>query len=284
MSALPRRRFTISRVTPDDAAACADVLRSRLGAGAPSGPDIAGWVQTGREAFAAQAAGTVAAMVRHWSDEGVDHFDHLASVRPWAGLALVRFLGRYAQDRGIRLVRTTAPDEPIFEDYFGYSGFRPIRRVPGEEGGDRLVFERRVPLLTVREMRRSDAVDLARLTGGHPWDFEQRIRPGWFVLADGDSFAGFVAIRETTPGGGLIGMPVLLEGYGGRRLELWMIERAVHYAETHGIRSLELPAEPELEAVGRDLEDAGWVRSGQNWSRALADSPTHRLGGYREPD
>jgi len=223
-------------------------------------------------------------MARHSSDEGVDNFDYLASVRPWAGLALVRFLGRYAQDRGIRLVRTTAPDRPEFEDYFGYSGFRPIRRFEGDDGEDRLVLERRVPLLTVRGMRRTDADDLARLTGGHPWDFQQQIRPGWFVLADGEAFAGFISVRQTEPGCGTIDTPVLLDGYAARRLELWMVERVSHYAETHGMRSLELVTSPGLEALARDLEDAGWVRSGALWRRSLADAPTYRGRTEQETD
>lgn len=268
-------------VTPDEAAECAALLDGRFPGETSTSAEIAGWMQTGWEVFGARAEGVLAAVARHWSEEGIDHFDHLASARPWAGLALVRFLARHAQDRGIRLVRTEAPDEPVFEDYLGYSGYRPVGRREAADGSALLVFERRVPLLTVREMRRSDADDLARLTGSHPWDFEQRIRPGWFVLADGDSFAGFISVKETTPGLGMVANPVLLEGYSGRRLELWMVERVAHYAETHGIHSLELATDGAIESLARDFEDAGWARSGDVWSRGLAGRPSY-LGAEGE--
>ena len=273
-----RSGFVIRRAEPGDVAECAAVLAACYTLPPATATDLAGWMQTGTTLFVALREDRVCAMVRHWSDEGIDWFDLLASTWPWGGVALIRHLGHFAQDRGIRLVRTVAPDEPAFEGYFGYSGFRPVGRRTGPDGEALLVFERRVPLMTVREIRRSDADDLARLTGGDPWDFQYTLRPGWFVLSDGDRFAGYVRVREAGRGVGEISPPVVLEGYEGRRLELWMIERAAYYAETNAYHTLTLALTPSLQALRLDLEAAGWVREGEGMFRRLAQAPSYRAG------
>ncbi|HJP40634.1 MAG TPA: hypothetical protein QGF35_02885, partial [Dehalococcoidia bacterium] len=248
-------RTEARRATAEDAPDCATILAHRHPSQPASAGDIAGWLQTGTTIFLATRDGTTVGMARHTSTEGIDWFDLLSSVEPGAGAALVRFFVRFAQDRGVRLVRTKAPDDPRFEDYFGFSGFRPVGTETAAAGDEFLILERRVPLLTVREMRRDDAEELAAATGGEPWDFQHSLRPGWFVLSDGDSYAGYVRVRETGRGIGRIAPPDMLPAYRKRGLELWMVERAVYYGETTGFHTLHLEVSEATESLSRELED-----------------------------
>ena len=69
---------------------------------------------------------------------------------------------------------------------------------------------------------------------------------------------GTIAVRDSGSGLARIDEPALRDDYRGRRLELWMIERCVVYAETHGFHTAELPATEGLLALRRPLEDRLW--------------------------
>ena len=219
-------------------------------------------MQTG-EAFllAERDGGDVVGVVRRSEDEGIAGFDLLASREAGAGRALVRAVEARAQDGGLRLVRARLPDETRLADYFAALGYLPIGRANEAFRGDQvaiLTVERRLPLLTVREQRRSDADAIAALAGEDPWPFEQGTRPGWFVASDGDRVVGVIQARDTGGGLAAIREPVLAAGYEGRGLDAWMVERAADYAGTHGSHTAELPLTERTAPLQRLLEDRGW--------------------------
>lgn len=233
---------------------------------------LAALMQTGNAFLVAEVDGEVRALVRIWDDEGIAWFDLLASDFPGAGRALVGAIERGAQDRGLRLARTRIPEEEILIDYFARRGYTGILR-EGENDAALLVIEKRLPLLTVREQRRSDAEAIARLTGEDPWFFEQMPRPGWFVASDGDRVVGVISVRDG--GGGLAQLrePVLLPGYEGRGLEAWMIDRAAYYAETNGYHTAEVPLTPRTRPLQRALEDRRWSAERDAFVRRFRTPP-----------
>jgi len=248
----------IRPITEEDAEAVRAIAETCRPPGYEPGTDPWLLAQTGHRILVATRDDKPVGFVRWWDEEGVAWFDLLASVAPGAGRELVRAVGRAAQDAGIRLARTVIPDDSLIEEYFGRLGYLPIARQPLPDGSPGLVVERRLPLLTVREQRRSDAEAIAALTGEDPWIFEQGARPGWFVAADGDRVIGVIAVRDAGRGVAHLRPPVLVSGYEGRGIEVWMIERAGLYAETNGFHTARLPATPELERLHRDLEDHRW--------------------------
>jgi hypothetical protein len=262
--------FSFRLATADDARAAATVYESSGLPGAPISPgEFERLTQTGHAFLVAEADGHLFGAIRVREDEGIAWFDLLVSRRAWAGAHLVRAVERGAQDRGIRLVRAVAPDSGVLQDYFARLGYLPIGRQPSPEGQAELLLERRLPLLTVREQRRSDARAIADLTGEDEWVFEQGARPGWFVVSDGDRVVGAIQVRDAGSGVARMTDPALLPAYRGRHLEIWMLERAGTYAETNGYHTAEAEAVPDLEPLKRDLEDRRWFREGDVWRRVF---------------
>jgi GNAT superfamily N-acetyltransferase len=185
---------------------------------------------------------------------------------------------RLAQDRGLRLVRTRIPEVGILEDYFRRRGYVGISREGGAEGegGARLMVEKRLPLLTVREQRRGDAGAIAALTGEDPWPFEQMARPGWFVAADGERVVGAIGVRDGGAGVARLTAPVVAEGYAGRGLEPWMVDRAAYYAETNGYHTGELPVTAATRGLERALEDRRWFPEGDLYVRRFVGRAAER--------
>lgn len=228
-------------------------------------------LQTGHAFLVGEAADRIVAAVRHRDEEGIAFFDLLASELPRAGRQLTRRVDQLAQDRGIRLVRTRVPEEGRLADVFARWGYLPIARHKRDDGSTDLELEKRVPLLTVRDQRRSDAEAIGEIAGIDPWTFTQGTRPGWFVLADGDRVAGVISVSDEGGGIAKIMAPVVLPGYVNRGLELWMLERAAMYAETNGYHSATVPAAPVLAAHERVLEDRRWFRDGDAFIRRFRD-------------
>jgi hypothetical protein len=48
-----------------------------------------------------------------------------------------------------------------------------------------------------------------------------------------------------------------------------MLDRAATYAETNGYHSAMVPADPNLDALRRGLEDRYWQREGDSWRRVF---------------
>lgn len=282
-------RFAVRTADSDDAPELAELLAEAFaGSDAcfpepepPSMADLAVRMQTGEAFLLAEREGWVVGTVRHGEDEGIARFDLLASSDPGAGRALIRTIEARAQDGGLRLVRARLPDESRLADYFAAQGYLPIGRANEQFRGEPLAVltvERRLPLLTVREQRRSDAQAIATLAGEDPWPFEQGGRPGWFVAADGDRVVGVIQARDTGGGLAAIREPVLADGYEGRGLDAWMVERAADYAGTHGSHTAELPLTERTEPLRRLLEERGWdLPPG-------ADRYVKRLGGQVRED
>jgi len=257
--------FLIRPAEPDDALPLADLYTGAgLDASPSSGVEADLMIQTGNAFLLAEREGRLAGAVRYRDDEGIGWFDLLVSVRPWAGADLVRAVERGCQDRGIRLLRSYCPDFWLVQEYFARLGHLPIGTREGE-----ILLERRLPLLTVREQRRSDAEAIGKLTGEDPWVFEQGARPGWFVAADGDRVVGVIQAADGAGGAARISVPLLLPAYRGRSLEGWMLERAAQYAETNGYHSARMEHDPSLEPVKRALEDLYWQRQGDSWRRVF---------------
>ncbi len=240
-------------------------------------------LQTGHDILVAMDGGVVCGAARRRDSDGIAWFDLLASRCPGAGRALVRALETSAQDRGIRLIRIECPDAYPLPDLFARWGYLPVGRArgaPGELGS--LTLEKRLPLLTVREQRRTDAAAIAAITGEDPWPYEQGHRPGCFVLADGDRVTGVITVRDDRLGTAEIAEPAIFEPYRGRGLELWMIDRATIYAETRGFHTATLPATPLTNAFRRDLEDRRWFPAegvaGAPYSRQLEARAEEGLG------
>ena len=270
-------RFQIRPYTPDDGAQVDDLLLQAFAGFEADFPGSAEALalgatrlaQTGHRFLVADDGHGLAGAVR-WSEaEGVATLDLLVAGVTHAGRALVRAIERAAQDHGLRLLRARVPegDGPL-ELYFSRMGYFPIAR---ELDGDRprLLLEKRLPLLTVREQRRSDAAAIAALTGEDPWPFEQGVRPGWFVLSDGERVAGAVAVQDTRTGLGRVTEPALADPYRGRGLEVWMLERAAIYAGTGAFHTIEAPADGALKAYERDLEERRWFKDGDRYVKRL---------------
>jgi GNAT superfamily N-acetyltransferase len=274
-------RFTVRVAEPDDAVAAATLL-GRAFAGRefllPDGSiDAAGFlrlIQTGSEVLVAERGGRLRGVVRRWHDDGIAWFDLLASDEPGAARALVTAVEKWAQDRGLRLVRMRLPDEGALPDLFARWGYVGYSREVVDANGRQvpmLGMEKRLPLLTVREQRRADAKALGEITGRDPWFFEQEARPGWFVASDGERVVGAIRVRDVGAGNAEIAEPVLADEYRGRNLELWMIDRAAQYAETRGFHTGRLPASDAMNRLGRDLEDRYWHREGDVYVRRFQD-------------
>jgi predicted GNAT family acetyltransferase len=274
--------FTTRAATPDDAEAVAVLIdrafRSQraLFPEALEADTAAGFsvlLQTGHAFLLAEAGESLAGAVRHRDDEGIVYFDLLAAAIVGAGRELTRAVDRLAQDRGIRLVRTRIPETGRLADIFARWGYLPIARRPAKEGDGltQLELEKRVPLLTVRDQRRADADAIARLAGIDPWPFTQGVRPGWFVLADGDRVAGVISVRDGGDGTAEITSPCISRGYGGRGLDAWMLERAATYAETNGYHSARTAATESFVAQSRTMEERRWFREGDTFIRRFRD-------------
>lgn len=267
--------IAIRLATTDDAVSVAAMYAH---SGLPGAPDTPAkfelMTQTGHAFLLAEFEGRATGAVRVHDDEGIGWFDLLVSSRPWAGAELVRAIQRGCQDRGIRLVRARCRDERILEDYFGRLGYLPIGRSQDEAGNPELLLERRLPLLTVREQRRTDAEAIGELTGEDPWVFEQGARPGVFVASDGDAVIGLIQCSDAGGGRAAFTAPMLNADYLGRNLEVWMVSRASIYAETNGFHTAEMPADASLESVRKGLEDAYWIREADTWRRIFF-TPRH---------
>lgn len=281
--------FRVRQFAEDDAAAAETVLRDAFAGCEEDFPAVAAALatgiavlaQTGSRFLVAERDGHIVGVVRWGDDDGIACLDLLASCAPRAGVALVTSVEQRAQDAGLRLLRASVPEDTALEDYFAHRGFVGVARRPGPNGSTTLVMEKRLPLLTVREQRRSDAAAIAALTGEDPWPFEQGARPGWFVLADGDRVVGAVAARTGRDGVARIRVPALRDGYRGRGLEVWMAERAALWAETNGAHTAELEAAPELEPLRRDFEDRRWERTGGLYVKRATGRPLE--SGLGEP-
>ena len=276
-------RFALRPADSDDAPELAELLAEAFaGSNAcypepdpPSEADLAVRMQTGEAFLLAECDDDVVGVVRRSEEEGIAGFDLLASREAGAGRALVRAVEARAQDGGLRLVRARLPDETRLADYFAALGYLPIGRANEAFRGEEvavLTVERRLPLLTVREQRRSDADAIEALTGEDPWPFEQGTRPGWFVASDGDRVVGVIQARDAGGGLAAIREPVLASGYEGRGLDAWMIERAADYAGTHGSHTAELPLTERTAPLQRLLEDRGWEleRGGDRYVKRLS--------------
>jgi hypothetical protein len=262
--------FSVRAGQPEDVPAVAGLLASAFPGGAPGvgsldAAAVARLLQTGHRLLVAEAAGLgLAGVVRTWREEGVAWFDLLASALAGAGRTLVRAVEREAQDAGARLARARVPDDGRLPSLYAAWGYLPASRLPAGDRGwplASLIVERRLPLLTVREPRREDGAAIAALTGDDPWSFRDP-RPGWFVAADGERVVGVVCTRDAGRGLALVQEPLLAEGYGGRSLELWMIERAATWAATRGFHTAHLRHSARLEPLRRDLEDRSWFVEG----------------------
>ncbi|MCC7365606.1 MAG: hypothetical protein IT303_14670 [Dehalococcoidia bacterium] len=261
--------FPARSLAEDDTPAAQALLDRLRPCGYEPGMELAVLAQTGHRIIVALDGAQVAGLVRFREDEGIAWFDLLCGDVVGAGRELVRAVGRVAQDRGLRLSRANVPEDSRLPDYLGRLGYGPIGRVKGPGGAPWLTVERRLPLLPVREQRRSDAAAIGALTGEDPWVFEQGTRPGWFVLADGDLVAGVVAAKADRTGQAEARVPVTRPGYGGRGLEVWMLERAATWAETNGATSIRVPVAPVLEPLKRELEDRRWFREGDVFAKKL---------------
>lgn len=256
--------------TSEDAEAIADLYAA---SGIPGAPALSGQVevmlQTGHAFLVADDDPYLDAAVRFRDDEGIGWFDLLVSAHAPAGVRLIRAVERVFQDRGLRLARAWTPETAGLPAYFARLGYLPIGQRTADGGEIELLLERRLPLLTVREQRRTDAAAIAALTGEDPWFFEQGARPGWFVASDGDRLVGVASVRDAGRGLARVVAPVLAPGYEGRNLELWMLERAALYGETNGYHTAEMPATPGFERLKRELEDRRWFRDGDAWRRVF---------------
>lgn len=273
--------LTVRDATPDDSERVAAVYGAAFSGLAyrPHESDEASraggfelMLQTGSAFLVAFADDDLFGAVRWWQDEGICWYDLLASLRPGTGRALTRAVDQRAQDLGLRLVRTRIPDVRRMADAFGRWGYLPVSRVRGETF-DTLELEKRVPLLTVREQRRSDAAAMAALANLDPWPFEQGSRPGWFVLADGDRVSGVVSVRDLKGGAAEIATPVLASGYEGRGLDVWMLERAATWASTNGYHTISTLATDNFRRRERDLEDRRWFRDGERFVKQAENRP-----------
>lgn len=270
-------RFVVRQAGQEDASLVAAALRD----GGPAvealpASEVERLVQTGQRFLVVEGDGEVCGSVRDREEEGIAWFDLLVANVAGAGRALVRAVEMDAQERGLRLVRCRAPEERL-GDYFGWLGYFPVSR-EDVDGEAMLVLERRLPLLTVREQRREDAAFIGELTGRDTYALELGARPGWFVAADGDRPVGVTWVADGGGGEAELATPVLVDGYRGRGLEVWMLERAAYHAQHGGYHRARVAGDRWLGAQGRDLEDRGWFPDGDGYVRRLAG------GGHEEMD
>ena len=252
-------------------------LRGQSLAGAPL--DSAAFevmAQTGNAFLVAAYDEEIHGAVRFHDDDGIAWLDLLVADVPGAGRRLLRSVENGAQDRGLRLVRMTVPEDSRLPDVFGRWGYLPIARKQ-EQNGTELVLEKRMALLTVREQRRGDGAAIAALTGEDPWVFDQGPRPGWFVAADGDRIVGAISVRDAGGGVAEFREPALQASYRGRGIEVWMVERCAIYAETNGFHTAELPVSSGTDTHRKALEDRFWERGADRYVRRF-------LGNMRKPD
>ncbi|GAB4339061.1 MAG: hypothetical protein Kow0010_27310 [Dehalococcoidia bacterium] len=265
--------ITVRQATPDDADAAAAALRAAFAGEAQAYPAAASMtaaafailLQTGHAFLVAERDGAIAGVARCWDDEGIAWFDLLAATAAGAGRALARAIETGAQDRGIRLVRTKVAAGSRAEAFFTFRGYFAIGEATEEAAGKPVRFrtlERRLPLLTVREQRREDAGEIARITGEDSYAFELGARPGWFVLADGDRVVSVAAVRDLGEARAQVVLWPLPERYRDRGLEAFMVERAAAHAETHGFAVAEVRLADLPDPVAKLLEDRGWHRDG----------------------
>lgn len=275
----PRAQFHIRPAATDDAGELASLYIDNFGAAMPLPRDAADVIepagasrllQTGHAFLVALLGDTVVGAVRHGDRDGIAWLDLLVSAAPGAGAALLRAVENRAQDHGLRLVHAAVPDGSPVELFFNRHGYVGYSREADDQGRTWLHLERRLPLLTVRQQRRSDAEAIAILTGREAWVFEQNVLPGWFVASDGERVVGAVSVGDLGGGAGEVSVPALLDDYRGRGLEVWMVERAATHGETGGYHTLQLAADPTLEPLARDLEDRRWFREGDHYVKRLA--------------
>jgi GNAT superfamily N-acetyltransferase len=269
--------FTVRNATPDDASVIAALYAGAMTtpagraalSGAPATPSAFELMsQTGSAFTVAEREGQVVGVVRHGDDDGIGWFDLLAAGSTGAGRALVRAMEMGAQDRGLRLLRARLPEESLLPDAFLRWGYLPVSRSRREVDGaavNMLVVEKRLPLLTVREQRRSDAAAIGELTGEDPWVFEQGPRPGVFVTSDGERIVGFISVKDAGGGTATFSEPLLRDDYRGRGIEVWMLERCATYAETNGYHTAELALTSATDAHRKALEDRFWQREPPLW-------------------
>lgn len=266
-----RGRFRVRAAGPEDAEALAELYAGTALTGAPGdAAEAARMLQTGSVFLLAEDEHGIAGAVRWWDEDGVAWFDLLRSLEPWAGAELVQAVGRAAQDRGLRLARARIPDAEGLRAYFARLGYLPAGRVVDEQGRPLLVVERRLPLLTVREQRREDAEAIGALLGIDPWPFAQGRRPGWFVAADGERVVGAIGVTDAGGGVARVSEPAVAPGYGGRGLEVWLVERARQWAESNGFHTCELPLTPLTRGLRRELEDRLWWLEGERFTRRVS--------------
>ena len=230
---------------------------------------VATLLQTGHAFLLAEHEGRLAGLVRWREREGVLWFDLLAAALPGAGRELVRALEQLAQDHGWRSVRSLVPEGSALEDLARWWGYFPVGGETPPGLATQVVYERRLPLLTVRAQRRSAAAAIAALTGEDPWPFEQGVRPGWFVLADGDRVAGAISGRVGRDGVAQIREPAVAATHLGRGLEVWMVGRVALWASTEGAHRAIVTATPALERYTRAFEDQRWQREGDVFAQQL---------------
>ncbi len=274
--------FEVRQATQDDAPGIAAISRESPDEGAAELFDdwaddagVARMLQTGHDVTVAERDGEVAAFAEWREDEGVAWCERVASAVPGAGRVLVRAFGRRAQDGGLRLVRSHVPEGTLLEDYFAWLGYLPISRET-RDGHEWVVVERRVPLLTVREQRRSDAAVIANMTGEDPYAFEMLMKGGCFVAADGDRVVGVTWVSDAGAGAGRVAGPWLDDAYRGRGLEAWMLERLAYHGEHSGYHTVSVADSPALEGLQRDLEDRRWFRDGREYVKRLGGNTLSR--------
>ena len=274
---IPRHRFTIRSADTDDAPALAALYSNTPGMPYPAGTSevataagAARMMQTGNSFLVAEFDDVVMGATRHGDDEGIAWLDLLVSKVPFAGAALLGAVEMSAQDRGLRLVHTAVPNGTRVDLFFNRHGYVGFSRETDSAGNAWLRMERRLPLLTVREQRRTDAAAIGAITGEDTWMLEQHALPGWFVASDGERVVGVINVSDGGGGTGRLSVPTLFETYRGRGLEVWMIERAATHAETGGYHTLLLAADPSLDPLTRDLEDRRWFREGGDYIKRLA--------------
>lgn len=225
-------------------------------------------LQTGHACLVAVDGETVVGAVEWWIAEDIASFELLCSVRAGAGRSLVTAVEILAQDEGARLSRCEAPAGDILEDYFSWLGYLPVASET-RDGTEWLTFERRLPLLTIREQRRSDAQDIAAMTGRDAYPFEMSPRRGCFVASDGEQFVGVAWLTGEGSEGRVEG-PWLLPAYEGRGLEQWFLRRLAYHARHGGYHTVRVGATDALVAIGRELEDLRYFRSGEDFVCDLA--------------
>lgn len=274
--------YEVRPATLDDAASIATICREAADEGAAElfdqwddAAEVARMLQTGHDVTVAERDGAVAAFAEWREDEGIAWCERVASRAPGAGRVLVRAFGRRAQDGGLRLVRSYVPEGTLLEDFFAWLGYLPISRET-RDGQEWVVVERRIPLLTVREQRRSDASIIAAMTGEDPYAFEMLMKGGCFVAADGDRVVGVAWVSGAGGGTGQIAGPWLGEAYRGRGLEAWMLERLAYHGEHSGYHTVSVADSPALAGLQRDLEDRRWFREGHEYVKRLGGNTLSR--------